>query len=102
MTNFTKGEWKVDATYSTFININTDSACIADVDVEGSIYSEEELANAALIAAAPDMYKVIEELCAEVESLDDIIYGDRGCGEIQEPLESVVKARAILKKARGE
>ncbi|MCP5077511.1 MAG: hypothetical protein GY951_05575 [Psychromonas sp.] len=102
MEDFTKGEWKANTDYATFININTDSACIASVDVEGSVYSEEELANAHLIAAAPEMYKIIEGLCVEAENLDDIIYGDRGCGEAQEPLESVVKARAILKKARGE
>ncbi len=61
MTDFTKGEWSIEH-YATFINIKANDVDIADVNVEGSIYSEEELANAHLIAAAPEMYAMLERL----------------------------------------
>ncbi len=97
MEDFTKGEWKVDATYSTFININTDSACIASVDVEGSIYSEEELANAHLIAAAPDMYAILEKLMKAMDNHDVwwVNCPDSGGFDTNE-------IEDLLKKARGE
>ncbi len=97
MTKFTKGEWK-----SSGYAVLSDGVKVASTGFSSVDFDDEELANAHLIAAAPEMYKIIEGLCVEAENLDDIIYGDRGCGEAQEPLESVVKARAILKKARGE
>ena len=51
---------------------------------------EEIIANAHLIAAAPDMYEMLEHI---EDALDD----SSGCGEI-----SVEKIRKLLKKARGE
>ncbi len=81
MTDFTKGEWSIEH-YATFINIEVDGVDIADVNVKGSIWSEKELANAALIAAAPDMYAMLERL--QLNVADEI------------------ERDELLKKARGE
>ena len=58
--------------------------------------TEESEANAHLISAAPDMYKIIEVLLGEVSELN------QGYEERYSASEASEKAELILKKARGE
>lgn len=58
--------------------------------------TEEDKANARLIAAAPELYDVLEELLGYSEPPCG------GCGCINAPLSVYHKAKAALAKARGE
>ncbi len=105
MEDFTKGEWKANTDYATFININTDSACIASVDVEGSVYSEEELANAHLIAEAPAMYAMLEKLITsgtELLNIEDVSSEEDAATIHANFNDDLLESLRHLKKARGE
>ena len=81
-TKFTKGDWLVEQcdlpiTESEYFNINAVSGgCIADT------YNKHD---AALIAAAPDMYTMLEQ-CLELSDDEALKYN----------------IELLLKKARGE
>ena len=89
-TMFTPGPWVVDGTL-----------VYADVGIQPHItdtggFTDEPIANASLIAAAPDMYEALEEAILE--------YGKPG-GPWNVPTEPgtwIDKAKAALVKARGE
>ncbi len=107
MTNFTKGEWVIDKSYVTMISIAVDNVFIADVDsdtmhLENECFADpttEQLANAHLIAAAPDMYEALEQMVSMYCELIDS--GDCGNWNPRED-DAVLIANAALKKARGE
>jgi len=97
---FTQGEWVVDDNYSTMLNVTVkhdkhNETGICEVDCswvwdEHNEYqndpTDEELANAHLIAAAPKMYR---ELLGWVEILDRADFDVSGI-------------RSLLAEARGE
>lgn len=61
--------------------------------------TNERSANAALIAAAPDLYAALDELLDSfVEDLMEVGYSEADLVDY----ETVVKARAAIAKARGE
>ncbi len=80
MTNFTKGEWQADCDVVYVTNGYT----IADCDFGGLERLQECNANAHLIAAAPDMYAMLEGLlhdgmdCEEYDKIDNILKKARG------------------------
>lgn len=66
------------------------------IDPHCRIEAEEAKANAALIAAAPELYEALERLSAYLD-----IPEDENFAEIEESIEFKA-ARAALAKARGE
>jgi hypothetical protein len=99
---FTPGEWEisdmsgVDAmdnfTVCFHIGVSSTGEMIADIQSDNKTDYERVRANAHLIAAAPEMYKIIGWL-GSVEGQ---------CAILTKDSEIVRKAHAILKKARGE
>ena len=87
---FRKGPWRVydcrgyDETSHEFSVVDKEGWNIADVT--DMIESEENKANAALIAAAPEMYAMLETLLNDYEE-GSIVHG---------------QISALLAKARGE
>ncbi len=67
-------------------------------------WDEMQKANAALIAAAPELYEALEEAREAVDLLIDIAWCEEGLktSEKREYRELVAKCRAVLQKARGE
>lgn len=70
---------------------------------------ETALANASLIAAAPELLEALEEALLKMESDEERIEGEWGSCRSLEQLEkdgelddAILKARAIIAKARGE
>lgn len=97
MTNWTKGPWFINDTYSTFLEISGNDeidVCQveADYDELNQCYmaNNENKANAHLIASAPDLYEALESMCYFMSWK----YGDED--------QFVTVARKALAKARGE
>ncbi|MCP4058377.1 MAG: hypothetical protein GY738_13895 [Pseudoalteromonas sp.] len=57
-TKFTKGEWIA----SCYVVVDSQGDTIADCGFSDEIHDEKEETNAALIAAAPEMYAMLERL----------------------------------------
>ena len=103
-TKFTKGEWSVSMSY-TDIWIDAEDFTIAQV-----LGGELSLPDAHLIAAAPDMYAMIEELTSELFIAIDEVNDQRASRVTSqtenEPdymdMQTIHKAQLLLKKARGE
>ncbi len=102
---FTKGEWEVDLSYSTMLSVsvihdafNATDVCDVESDVDyqaGSfvtIPTIEQLANAHLIAAAPDMYLLLADISKSIDHCGDEIDTDFVMSSIDK----------LLSKARGE
>lgn len=61
---FTKGEWEFDRTIDRVVDASGDTIC-ATGDSWNSYKNSD--ANAALIAAAPEMYEMLESIAASME-----------------------------------
>jgi hypothetical protein len=88
-TKFTKGEWEPNALVNGRgfdISFNDDGECITEV-----VHSEHD---AHLIASAPDMYKLLDEI-ADLMDFDDQSIAD----ELTQKFDCI---ELLLKKARGE
>ena len=89
-TKFTEGEWKANASEFPFahglVYIND-----GGFDVSGA---PDCVANAHLIASAPDMYKLLDSI-AELMNSDDQTIAD-------EMVQKFDDIELLLKKARGE
>lgn len=93
---FTQGEWRAEIEdhsfcdtgdyITTFGIVTGKNQSIAECFDTGKINEEEAAANCHLIAAAPEMYRLLEQLHGTLESVPILQ------GEIE----------AVLKKARGE
>lgn len=87
---FTPGPWKIRDTFgSKYIEDKTNNNLIATLDW---MYSQDETnANAALIAAAPELLKALEKIIS--------IYG---LSNIDADTDEMNLARAVIAKAKGE
>ncbi len=98
-TKFTPGPWKVDPKYSRDIQapdgLDVATCCLSILNRKVTT-EEESIANAALIAAAPDMYEALEAAILE--------YGKPGgpWNVPSSPGTWIDKAKAAIVKARGE
>ena len=101
---FTKGDWYVDDSYATFFLIASGATLICEVEsVDEDGYctpTGEQKANARLIAAAPKMYKSIED---DIAWLTGCISAMSVSSESYRQLsKSIIKKKALLAEARGE
>ncbi len=92
---FTKGPWRLNKQFDTFLCV--DSQChsmVCDIDCDtdhntGLIFpNKEQLANANLIAAAPEMYEMLECLSSQLTDIN----AHSAVNDIEK----------LLSKARGE
>lgn len=99
---FTKGEWSTD----DMGIVESGNRIVCDTYMT----CKEDLANANLIAAAPDMYKALEDAAKELYILIDEV-NDQRASQINsttetEPdyydMETVHNINVLLAKARGE
>ena len=92
-TKFTPGEWIQTAQFNVMVGDDPVKHTFLSTQHTGGLIAtvEEREANAALIAAAPDMYKALEDLVTAWHSRDD----DFRMNAFDTSLE-------VLKKARGE
>lgn len=105
----TKGPWRlseVDQFGDYTIQPPDDELAIAAV-VNGSFRELSRQrwiteANAALIAAAPDMYEALELLLQHEPVREDFQSAPKGDMQFKAAIEDFAKARAALSKARGE
>ena len=114
-TKFTKGEWFIER-YHTMLDVSVvgkGSICTVDTD---HVMDEcmidptpEQVANAHLIAAAPDMYAMVESLSHElnmaideINTMRDIHHTDNLTPADHWDKESLHDAQLTLAKARGE
>jgi len=88
MSNFTKGEWSVYGDWG--ICFSGDRDCHVTVEARGEQpkHTKELFANLNLIAAAPEMYDLLESL--------DVYDGSTSSVKLQDKID------ALLAKARGE
>lgn len=90
---YTKGNWKLNAKQVGIVVC--DGSIVADC-THSAFTRETELANAKLIAAAPDLIHALESLLNEYLSIEDAdgfkITSSGG----------IIKARAAIAKAKGE
>lgn len=97
---FSNGPWKIDESYqSMFLITDSLGAAVTEVDSAGfysGVYNEwtvsptdTQKANAHLIAAAPEMYELLEKLVNPDNCKKDIIH-------------IIGNAESLLAKARGE
>jgi len=99
-TKHTSGPWYAGATLSSdfhFIrSINSDSGQVAKVRVGPVIEQDESLANARLIAAAPDLLAALEQVEAAFDS-PGVVLPD------WEPLfDALGSVRGAIRKVKGE
>lgn len=97
---FTKGPWvKVKRRYDSAFAVESDNTGFG---VCTTVLNEDtDAANAHLIAAAPEMYAMLEKAMAEIDWLDEFIHSERGVGKREEP-EMVAEIKKLLAKARVE
>ena len=110
-TKFTEGPWKVEFTGPHWnnkelrnieIQYGEQGECVCD-----TVYKESD---ANLIAAAPEMYEMLEEAKSEITHLIDKInedlMGHVNCQTITPPdlydMETCYRIQVLLAKARGE
>ena len=103
MSGWTPGPWGVSDLFADFVK-DSDGGRIADCRIDGET-TEQTIANARLIAAAPDLAEALRCLSAEVNGLHAFerafreVYGNSNWEALQH---QASKARAALAKARGE
>lgn len=97
---FTPGPWTAliqgkDSEYIDVIDKNGRFICGC---FENIPREEEPIANAALIAAAPDMYEALEEILSDLYTFPQVAPGV----DHPEVFDLKLKLRKLLRKARGE
>lgn len=110
---FTKGKWLcVDGTrvgeQVLFISSVAFNMCICRLTKQvdnHTLLSDEDIANAHLIASAPDMYAMIKELIdggTELLNIDDIEDSEDAASIHSKFNDKLIEAISVLKSARGE
>ncbi len=100
-TNWTQGPWftKREGWATVYVEARIGGGLLQEVAACGPTQQgpEQQEANATLIAAAPELYKALEDLTGVVQSDSLLTYGK------DTPYDKAIKgALAVLKKARGE
>ena len=106
---FTKGPW-VKNQYGELAGINDKLVSVWGLGVEYSHRDTEKEANSNLIAAAPEMYAMIENLTSElahmIERENSRLKSNITSNDLDDPdyidQESIHEACVLLAKARGE
>ena len=89
----TQGPWKVDKNHKGFVNIRRDvDSYTSDIATVWDFYAENYESNAHLIAAAPELLAVLEELRESASYWS----------EYDVPLGIVERIESAIRKARGE
>ena len=108
MAEHTKGPWRVEACKSRgdeYRYVRTDDPrlrviCRVPLD---HIDGREDEANARLIAAAPELLEALEDLALQADAvLHEADAASPETGMRAEMKEYIVRARAVIAKARGE
>lgn len=98
-TKFTPGPWRfhsdIDDSLDLCVTAYNDRRVICDVS---HAVEEEVDPNGHLIAAAPELYKTLEEFTEEFIEMAQALFGDTG----DDLPKVVIKAKQALAKARGE
>jgi len=94
-TKFTKGEWFAIVDDECCFIDNCEKGLIADLE-ESDAPCDEAEANAHLIAAAPDMYEMLESLSELMPFLDEQTHPQIECDALKCDIDK------LLEKARGE
>lgn len=89
-TTHTQGPWLCSGTSVSNPQANRPNAIICDVSGWGNRDEAEQIANARLIAAAPDLLAALEDMLNLTLDEDDIAVSSR-----------ITKARAAINKAKG-
>tara|TARA_R110000803_G_scaffold95395_5_gene163389 strand:- start:2890 stop:3210 length:321 start_codon:yes stop_codon:yes gene_type:complete len=104
ITKFTKGKWKADL--ESLASINCGEKHIAMVNYfnthnkDNCVNEAECVANANLIAAAPDMYTEIQ---SDIEELEDkLLDVSKASGDYDFIVGRIKHKKSLLAKARGE
>ena len=97
-TKHTPGPWTVE-TGSFYVSIRAPSRMVGDTRVIGGKPDDENLANARLIAAAPDLLEALGDAAAMLE-----VYatGKTNSATHGQAVSAIRDALAALAKARGE
>ena len=94
----TPGPWKVDKNHKGFVDIRRDvDSYTSDIAIVWDFYAES---NASLIASAPDMLEVLEEVVALTENLQVCPFC--GCVLDHRPDCLSHEIDAAIRKARGK
>lgn len=100
MMGYTPGPWGIAFEHGKSIVIGTLSRGVAVIPNDRGEGEPERLANARLIAVAPEMHKVIKELMAlAYEAMSRVNEDEKGYYDIEYRLE---KAEAIVEKVGGK
>ncbi len=92
----TPGPWTADGLQIR----DADTSLVATCAVENILNNDEETANAALIAAAPEMYEALNT-CAEMLSVCAQVLADYPAGEGFDFDKAIRQACAAIAKAEG-
>ena len=84
---FTSGPWHVSKNQPTVVGTREKAVCKCELDWD--LGARERKANAALIAAAPEMYALLLDIVTDYQCMPN-------------PAVMADKIEAVLKKARGE
>jgi len=96
-TKFTKGEWKIlqgKSQRDVFESGRLLATAYNNTVSKQNIFLEEAIANAKLIAAAPDMFNALEELLAQVKQ-----FTAGNIGEQDYFRDEISNAKKAIKKA---
>ena len=94
MSKHTPGPWEQDATFPWEIWSPSRSSSICTVDPHPIGHTEEDIANARLIAATPEMYEMLRGIVSLVEEHGDIRMARKSSLEVLD--EIAKKADRIL------
>ena len=105
---FTQGEWEICYFRETpfglehYLVHEPNYGEVAVVNFHGESDGETEKANAALIAAAPQLYKMLKLACYEFEIMANYCEENNMEGDAQSYTNLAFYIHKVLKKARGE
>lgn len=106
MSGYTEGEWGINQhkniIFAKSLEDQIPIAVVSSGTIQGAYETSLIRANAHLIAAAPDMFEVLEECASTLAFLANHLEGRIGEGAQAEMFRLAEEAEDALKKARGE